>query len=465
MSEMEPVQPMYFASLEIENIKCFGKKQVLDLRDRDGAVSPWTLILGDNGIGKTTLLKCLAWMLPVEETDRVAKKEANIPEAVVALKPFMDGFENNSEYEELIRVGKNVKSKVSASFTVGVELGTLPTDKNYVRHGIEIGNDEGGKFDHISLEFGQLPSFNSPNLFAYSASRHMASKNFEKPEMHEPTSNLFSASGDLYDAEQLLAILDNAAIRQNRSGKASDLLEKVKNILVDLLPYVNDPDDIIINSPLKEDGSTNDILVEVQTPDGKVPLFNLSLGYITMLAWTVDLALRMLWHYPESEDPLQQPAVVLVDEIDLHLHPKWQRMIRQHLTDHFPRTQFICTAHSPFMAQSSELENLCVIHRLDDDEVTVENEPSVVRGWRIGQIITSDLFGVTSERSPEVEAIIDKRRALLAKRNLTDPEKTELARLDDEISQLPVAESGADQALLDQIRRTAEQLRMEGKLP
>lgn len=455
---------MYFATLEIENIKCFSEKQVLDLRDHNGAVSNWTLILGDNGIGKTTLLKCLAWMLPVEETDAATKKGAHIPDDIVALKPFMDGFESNGEYEEIIRVGKNVRSKVGATFTIGVDLGTIPEAVNYVKDGIEIGNNGDGEFDHISLEFGQLKSFNSPNLFGYGASRHMASKNFEKLELKDPSSNLFSDSGDLYDAEQLLSILDTAAIRQKGVGKASDLLKKVKNILVDLLPYVNDPSCIIINSPLKEDGSTNDLLVEVQTPDGKVPLFNLSLGYITMLAWTVDLALRMLWHYPDSDDPLQEPAVVLVDEIDLHLHPKWQRMVRQHLTEHFPKTQFICTAHSPFMAQSSELENLCVIHRIADNKVIIENEPSIVRGWRIGQIITSDLFGINSERSPEVEAIINKRRALLEKRDLNEPEKVELAQLDAVINKLPVAEDRADQILLDQIRKTAEVLKTQGKL-
>jgi len=462
MSSIEKSHPMYFTSLEIENIKCFGRKQILDLRDSTGAISPWTLILGDNGVGKTTLLKCLAWMIPVEESDEVIRQQANIPKDMIAIKPFMDGFETNSEYEKLIRIGKENASRIGATLSNSVQLRNIPSKGQLISHAIIIHNKD-GKLEEINLEHGVLKDFNSPNLFAYSASRHVAYKNYDKSELKDPTSNLFSDSGDLYDAEQLLTILDNASLRQNRIGKATELLVKVKQILVDLLPYLNDPDSIIINSPLNDDGSTNDILVEIQTPDGKVPLFNLSLGYITMLAWTVDLALRMLWRNPESENPLQEPAVVIVDEIDLHLHPKWQRMIRKNLTTHFPNTQFICTAHSPFMAQSSELENLCVINRLNED-VIIENEPSVVKGWRIGQIITSDLFGITSERSPEIENLVNRRRVILDKNNRSQEDEIELKQINDELSKLPITDNEEDQTLLDKIREAAELLKKEGKI-
>jgi predicted ATP-binding protein involved in virulence len=67
-----------------------------------------------------------------------------------------------------------------------------------------------------------------------------------------------------------------------------------------------------------------------------VRLSSLGLGYRTMIAWMVDLAVRLFKRYPDSEDPLAEPAIVLVDEIDLHMHPKWQRDIMQFLTDRFP---------------------------------------------------------------------------------------------------------------------------------
>ena len=57
--------PIYFTSLELENVRCFGERQILDLTDNEGKLAQWTILLGDNGVGKTTLLQCLAWMRPV----------------------------------------------------------------------------------------------------------------------------------------------------------------------------------------------------------------------------------------------------------------------------------------------------------------------------------------------------------------------------------------------------------------
>ena len=62
-SQQQPL--IYFHSLELENVRCFGERQVLELTDDHGRLAQWTLLLGDNGVGKTTLLQCLAWMRPV----------------------------------------------------------------------------------------------------------------------------------------------------------------------------------------------------------------------------------------------------------------------------------------------------------------------------------------------------------------------------------------------------------------
>src|ERR1051326_2947387 len=65
MAKPESTSLIYFTSLELDSVRCFGRPQRLDLTDATGNPAQWTLLLGDNGVGKTTLLQCLSWMRPV----------------------------------------------------------------------------------------------------------------------------------------------------------------------------------------------------------------------------------------------------------------------------------------------------------------------------------------------------------------------------------------------------------------
>lgn len=78
----------------------------------------------------------------------------------------------------------------------------------------------------------------------------------------------------------------------------------------------------------------------------------LSDGYRTTLAMVMDIAARMAEANPKMEDPLDTSGVVLIDEVDLHLHPEWQRDFLPKLVDAFPNIQFVVTTHSPFIIQS-----------------------------------------------------------------------------------------------------------------
>ena len=95
---------MYFTFIEVENIKCFGERQVLNLSDAKGCPSQWTIILGDNGIGKTTLLQSLIWMRTVEAPSTNKSKTK-----LVEHKPIMDDLEDNSLIFDLIRQGTHQK--------------------------------------------------------------------------------------------------------------------------------------------------------------------------------------------------------------------------------------------------------------------------------------------------------------------------------------------------------------------
>jgi len=462
MSDNKMDNLMYFTELEVQNIKCFEKTQKLDLKNEDGTIARWTLILGENGVGKTTLLKCLSWMVPVQAPDEGQPKKtknSKPKKEKIFLKPFMDDFDNELAYDQLVRSGKSTISNITAKFSSGVGLNNKSNPKSEVVIGMDF-NRIDGKLELVEARKQQVKQFNTPTIFAYNAKRHMAFKNLEDKELRDPLANFFSDSGDLYDAEQVLEMLDSGAHRHGAGSIVHGLLESLKQILADLLPDIISKEHIIINPAINKDGTVNSNIVEVKTFDGLIKLKDLSLGYQTMFAWIVDLAVRMLWASPEIENPLSTPAIVLVDEVDLHLHPIWQRDVRERLTQHFPNTQFICTAHSPFMAQASEDENLCVIKR-EESGLYIENEPIVVKGWRIGQIVTSELFGLITERGPQEQKDIERRRALLDKSRLTEEEKQSLEVLNQKLSQLPIADDEA-QKVFNLVNNAAELLKKKG---
>jgi len=176
-----------------------------------------------------------------------------------------------------------------------------------------------------------------------------------------------------------------------------------------------------------------------------------------MTAWAVDLAWRLYQHYPDVDDPLRQPAVVLMDELDLHLHPRWQRRLRSHISETFPEVQFIATAHSPLLAQSYLDTNLAVV-REEGGQAVIENNPTVERTWRLDEVITSILYDVDSPYSLEIEKDLERRTRLIQKKRLTSEEKADLARLEKLAASLSTQATGEDKEAMEVIRRAAKLL-------
>ena len=221
-------------------------------------------------------------------------------------------------------------------------------------------------------------------------------------------------------------------------------------MLIDLLPDV----EAIRYAEPRDDGMIPVPRVEFQTPYGWVALDQLSLGYRTMMAWTVDVARRLFERYPDSPNPLAEPAVVLVDEIDLHLHPQWQRQIIDFLSERFPNTQFIVTAHSPLVVQAAANANIVLLRR-EGDHVVIENDLEAIRNWRVDQILTSDLFGLESARPPHLDEYFKERREILSQGPLDEAAKERLAELEEKIGELPGGETPDEMRAMDIIRRAA----------
>ena len=446
-------QPLiYYSSLELENVRCFGERQTLELTDEKGRPAQWTLLLGDNGVGKTTLLQCLAWMRPVPAG---AQNDAE-PQAI---EPALAN-EENRVFNSLLRAGDEVSLDLKASLSINQKLGPAKAQRR--RQKITTGISIQGKrqrLEDFKQELKKIPrhlhSLDMP-IFAYGADRRMGSSNLEKSELLDPLASLFSGSTELYDAEERLLQLDYLAVKREERHK--DRLEQVKQILSAILPDISGKNDIEILGP-KSGVPDEESGVKFHTPYGWVPLTGLSLGYQTTLAWAIDLAWRLYDRFPESSNSLAEPAIVLIDEIDLHLHPRWQRQIIANLTQSFPNTQFIATAHSPLIVQAATDANLVVLQEQTGQkerksQIKIENRPRFIKSWRADQILTSDLFGVPT-RSPHIESLMDEWDRLLDKPEPNTSDKKRLRELEEKLDNLPTAERYEDQEAMDIIRKAA----------
>ncbi len=402
---------VYFLQLKIKNFRCFGEEVILDLSDGSENWSKWTVLLGNNGTGKTSLLQVLSGfeMEEHEPLRDIALNYAPIAQRLFKSERFSFSILSSIESTP-IEVSKYGLSTYSSSFNEQY--------KNLVCYG-------------------------------YGANRFMSLNSLTESKS-DNSDTLFNDDAKLINAEEWLLQLDYSASKESDvKTYALQRRDKVKQILIDLLP---DVDKIRFTTPTKEKLNST---VEFHTPFGWVTIHQLSLGYKTMVAWMVDLAARLFERYPDSDNPLAEPAIVLIDEIDLHLHPKWQRNIFEYLSNLFPATQFIVSAHSPLVVQSAPKDANIVLLRREGDHVVVDQNIESVNEWRLDQILTSDLFGLESSRGPEVEKQLKRRTELVQKEKLTSDETLELADLDKLAHNLPTADDKLDNEAMKIIRDAA----------
>ena len=457
MTDSSPLPLIYFRSLELKNVRCFGERQVLQLADDQGRPAQWTLLLGDNGVGKTTLLQCLAWMRPVPYFG--TGEEEDTPKEI---QPALTD-EENDVLASLLRAGSEVTLELKASVTIGRSLpgdDTVQSASEPGESSIEIGismEGEEGRLQELKPYRATDENIDialiEPPLFAYGAARHMGKSNLDNMELADPLASLFSSSIELYDAEERLLDLDYLRLTDDKHQKR---LQRIKQVFAAILPDVSGESSVQILGPKTREDFGEAGGVRFTTPYGDVPLSGLSLGYQTTLAWVLDLAIRLNKHYPDSENPLAKPAIVLVDEIDLHLHPNWQHQIVTYLTQHFPKTQFIATAHSPLIVQSTTDANLVVLQE-EEGQVKIKNHPDFVEGWRADQILTSKLFDVPA-RSPRIQELLDERYSLLIKEERTPSEEQRFQALDEEMDNLSVGSHEEIEAM-DIIRKAAARIK------
>lgn len=415
--EEKKVHGHYFLELSIENLRCFGKKQTIKLCDETGKPFHWTIIMGDNGVGKTSLLKSFVSLAPSPKNIFGSYQDIRLYPGLVDWKEQWNSQRHNGEHA----------THLSANIIGAYGFNQLLADKKQTLDIVQ-GHKSYNDIKANGEEYENLGDF---LCFAYGASRKMGRVNLSGEKYSTASISLFDDEAPLINVEEFFLQADYEA-KTAKSKQSISQREHVKKLLIDILPEVED-----IRIAKSKDRNRS---VEMLTKFGWVRIGEMSLGYKSLTAWVVDFASRMFYYHRTKSDPFAQPAVVLIDEIDLHLHPKWQRKILTYLSKIFPNTQFIASAHSPLIVQAALDANLVLLKR-SGGQVLVNNNPEIIKNWRIDQILTSDLFGLPSARSEGSEKLLTERRKLLIKKKLTSTDKKRINVLEDKMGFMPVAET------------------------
>lgn len=353
--------PMKITKFSIRNYKCIQDLSV-DCRGEDGETRQWTVLLGENNTGKTNVLRALALLRPLEsevEIERNGNKSITTKYAPTVL-------------------AAHPSTVIEAMLTGGVKWGIGRSSRTIWEDPIDL------------------------HIYGYGVSRYPARVILSEREA-KPGETLFRASARLLDFQEWLLQLDYS--QKSGSEKSRKRLEKMHDLVSsDLFPGVTD-------FAFKKDSNNEHVMVVFTAgKDGDVRFEELGFGYQTSLTWLADLCKRLFELYPDAENPLHEEAVVLVDELDLHLHPKWQRDIVPTLSKVFPRVQFIVTTHSPHVLQSMAEVNLYVLRRDETSgEITVErSDVTDFTGWTVEEILSE-----TMELKDGVRSVVynEKKRA------------------------------------------------------
>ena len=177
-------------------------------------------------------------------------------------------------------------------------------------------------------------------------------------------------------------------------------LNAVRSAITAMVPGVSQPR--IAFRPLRFVVS----VASAQEDGEALALDQLSGGYRIMLALAADLARRMAQGNPHLDDPLSSEAIVLIDEVELHLHPSWQQRVLTDLTRTFPNTQFIVSTHSPQVLTTLRPEQIVKLSR-EDGRIVAARTSEPTYGAEAGDVLNV-VMGV-DERPPNEFADTLKR--------------------------------------------------------
>ncbi len=164
------------------------------------------------------------------------------------------------------------------------------------------------------------------------------------------------------------------------------------------------------------------------TGSQRIYVGDLSSGSQSTLLWILWLALKMLDHYEFANGWNERPAVLLIDEIENHLHPTWQRRVIPALLEHFPGLQIFAATHSPFVVAGLRAGQVHMLKRDADGVVTASTNERDIIGWTTDEILRT-FMGVDEPTDQLTVNRASRLRELRGKETLSDAEAKEMAEL------------------------------------
>ncbi|WP_309142777.1 AAA family ATPase [Streptomyces javensis] len=403
--------------LELSGVRGFHGHRAARLRfprREDGSYAGWTVLAGRNGSGKTTVLQALALVLQGPAVTHALFKDAGdwvtrgarkaVVEATVVGPEHVDArwvSDDDSLAEPFPEMGsvRLVWDRVTNRGESSVHLRRPRTTKAFqLQRTAESGPWRETPEGWLCVGYGPYRRLDGGASARSAAGSERAAR----------LASLFEA--DVCLAEGVSWLVDQHLRSLEGRRGARELVGAVKLLLADGLL----PDDHEVKQ-VDSDG------LWVNTPRGVLALSGMSDGYRSVTALVVDLVQHLHSAYGElriedrdGHPVIALPGVVLIDEVDAHLHVSWQKRIGPWLKQHFPEIQFIVTTHSPYICQSADLGGLI---RLSGP--TEERPPEVVDDELYQRVVygsgddavLSDLFGVDSPYSDRADEL---RRRLAA---------------------------------------------------
>ncbi|MBI1786219.1 MAG: AAA family ATPase [Acidobacteria bacterium] len=393
---------MFLRRFALTHAGCIERLEI-DFRKADKTPRKWTLILGENGAGKSTILRALALL--------TAGSEA-LPE----LLPDPSRWIRNGRSSCLIEA--EMETAQGAVRKIRLELRRGDTVLRVLSRNRKNLSD---------LDRALAYTDRSYCVLGYGVTRRPPGIRPGPSPAAEAFDNLRArAVATLFSPDARLHALDAWAMAQHYAGRRAGLAI-VKETLAGVLPHVRFS---------RIDTRKRQLLFH--TPDGEVALEQLSDGYQNVAAWCGDLVYRVTEMFPDFREPLKARGLLLVDEVDLHLHPRWQRLLYGFLTDKLPNLQIVATTHSPLMAHNAGQGELHFLHRRTPSSPAAlsryDGDPSSLM---VHQLILSEAFAIRTVDSMAVERLREEYRRLAAKKALRARERARKAELESELADLP----------------------------